>query len=523
MIRASLLPLVEETIEAGIVAAGEAAFSFRHPLLGRAVNEMIPADRSALHRQFGEILLHRGDSAVAAARHLLEAASTGDRVSLASLDGAAAELLPAAPQTAARLALRALDLTQPDDPAVLDRSAAAAEALAAAGRPEPAARIAAQGLAQPVPPVTEARLRCALSVVLSAGGHDERARSEAAAALAQPGLQAGLRDDAIAARLQALRGPADQDARQLAAGVLSQPGRHGSQAVTAALVIRALSDWDQGQVGSALEGLSEAARLGRAVSADARHVQPLLALGASLADLGRYGEAEKVIQAIDPEPLQGIPAHVVLAILTARLSLARGDVGQAASAANAAVAAAGPARGHASLGHCLLALIAVRQGDLAAAAHHLASQPGPVPYLAASYARSAASMTHAQLAAANTSPGRRHQPHPRHLRGPAAPAGDPARPAGDTRLAGAHRAGRGRTGPGHRGGPRRQRAGRRQPGCSRGHRRRDAPAWGCSTTTLPSWLTRPRSTPTCGRRLPPPKTWASCWPRRPARTRPSSS
>jgi DNA-binding CsgD family transcriptional regulator len=252
--------------------------------------------------------------------------------------------------------------------------------------------------------VTAARLRCALSVVLSAGGQDERARAEAAAALAQPGLPAGLRDDAIAARLQALAGPADREARQLAAGVLAQRSQHGSQTVTAALVIRALTDWDQGQAGSALDGLSEAARQGRAVSADARHVQPLLALAASLADLGRYGEAQKVIQAIDPAPLQGIPAHVVLAILKARLSLARGDVGQAASAANAAVAAAGPARGYASLGHGLLALIALRQGDLAAAAHHLSSEPGPVPYLAASYARSAACMSHAQVAAASAGP-----------------------------------------------------------------------------------------------------------------------
>ena len=34
---AGLLPLVEETLAAGIVDASEAAFSFRHPLLGRAV------------------------------------------------------------------------------------------------------------------------------------------------------------------------------------------------------------------------------------------------------------------------------------------------------------------------------------------------------------------------------------------------------------------------------------------------------------------------------------------------------
>ena len=53
----------------------------------------------------------------------------------------------------------------------------------------------------------------------------------------------------------------------------------------------------------------------------------------ALADLGRYGEAEKVIQAIDGETLRGIPAQAVLSILAARLWLARGDLAQAATAA----------------------------------------------------------------------------------------------------------------------------------------------------------------------------------------------
>jgi DNA-binding CsgD family transcriptional regulator len=403
---AGLLPLVEEMLASGIMAAGDTAFSFRHPLLGRAVGEMIPRPaRSALHRQFGEILLRRGESAAAAAGHLLEAASTGDHASLAGLDGAAAELLPSAPQTAARLAQRALELTQPGDPAVLSRSVAAAEALTAAGRLEPAARILRQGLAQPVPAPAEARFRCALSAILCASGQPEQARTEAGAVLAQPGLPAAARDAAVTARLQALAGwPADEDAQRLAAGVLREPSQHGSQAVAAALVARALADWDSGQVSAALELLHEAARQGRAVPADARDAQPLLALAAALADLGRYGEAEKVIQAIDGETLRGIPAQAVLSILAARLWLARGDLAQAATAARAAVAAARAAHGYASLGHSVLALIALRQGDLGAAAQHLADRGAVVPHTAACYARSAVRMTQAELAAASDGP-----------------------------------------------------------------------------------------------------------------------
>lgn len=403
---AGLLPLIEETLAAGIVVADDAAFSFRHPLLGRAAGDMIPRPaRSALHRQFGEILLRRGEPAAAVAGHLLEAASPGDHASLAGLDQAAAELLPSSPRVAARLARRALDLTRPDDPDALSRSVAAAEALTAAGRLEQATRIAAQGLAQPVPPVAEARLRCALSSILSASSQPERARAEAEAVLAQPGLPAAVRDEGLTAQLQALTGPpGHQAAERIAAGILTGPSQHNRPAVTAALFTKALVAWDQGQVSDGLEFLHEAARRGRAVSADARHVQPLLALAASLADLGRCDEAEKVTASIDRETLRGIPAQAVLSILDARLCLARGSLSQATAAAYAAVTAAGTASSYASLGHGLLALIALRRGDLATAARHLASCRAPVPPLVSAYARSVASMTQAKVAEAREGP-----------------------------------------------------------------------------------------------------------------------
>ena len=88
---AALLPTVEEAMGAGIVAAADSAFSFRHQLLGRAV----------------------------------------------------------------------------------------AEALAAAGRLDQAARTAQHTLARPLPSVAEARLRCVLSSVLCARGQARDAAAEA--------------------------------------------------------------------------------------------------------------------------------------------------------------------------------------------------------------------------------------------------------------------------------------------------------------------------------------------------------
>src|SRR5262249_2437767 len=65
--RAMLLPAVEEAMDAAIMPAVDHAFAFRHQLLRRAIGEMIPRPaRKALHRQYGEILLTRGEPAASA-------------------------------------------------------------------------------------------------------------------------------------------------------------------------------------------------------------------------------------------------------------------------------------------------------------------------------------------------------------------------------------------------------------------------------------------------------------------------
>ena len=63
---------------------------------------MIPRPaRDALHRQYGQILLTRGESAARAADHLLQAAHRDDPASLAGLDTAAARTLSGASQASA--------------------------------------------------------------------------------------------------------------------------------------------------------------------------------------------------------------------------------------------------------------------------------------------------------------------------------------------------------------------------------------------------------------------------------------
>jgi DNA-binding CsgD family transcriptional regulator/tetratricopeptide (TPR) repeat protein len=399
---AMLLPAVEEAMDAAIMTAAEHAFAFRHQLLRRAVGEMIPRPaRNALHRQYGEILLTRGEPA--AASHLLQAAQPDDPASLAGLDKAVAQTVRSAPQTSADLAVRALELTAAADPAALSRAVAAAEALAAAGRLDQAARIARDMLAKPLPSVAEDRLRCALSTVLCASGQARDAADQAELVLANA-LPGDLRDRALSADLQALAGLRDERAGPVADVIASAPGRHDSHAAAAALVARAVISWDNGQMGDTLELLREAARHG--TSPDARHVQPLLVLAAALIDLRQLGEAEDILRAADTPALRDIPAGAALSLLRARIHLAVGRLADAAADGRAALAIARTlgAGGYAATAHSLLSVVELRRGDIVAAAQHIACRPAASPQFADIYARPETAVAQAQIIEARDGP-----------------------------------------------------------------------------------------------------------------------
>jgi DNA-binding NarL/FixJ family response regulator len=395
----ALLPAVQETMDVGIVTAAGNLFSFRHQLLRRAIGDTIPQPgRKALHRQYGHLLLRRGEPAVQAAGHLLLAAHRGDPTSLDDLDTAIIQLSRSAPSTAADLALRALELTPAADPGALTRAAAAAEALASAGRLDQAARIAQDTLAKPLPPAVGARLRCALSSVLCSRGQARDAAAEAGTALAQRQLPPELLDQSTAAQLRALSVLHDELAGPVADTVLAAESQHDSHVVVAALTARAIISWDKGHISQALELMHDAAGHGAGISFDARHGQPLLALAAALIDLRQLGQAEEIVHAADSQTIDGIPAQATLSILRARIHLVNGRPADAHSAAQGAMATAETlgARADAAAAHHVLGLVALRRGDIATAAHHIACQTESAHY-ASLYYRAETALVHAQI------------------------------------------------------------------------------------------------------------------------------
>ena len=386
---ATLLPPVEEAMDAGIIAAADHMFTFRHELLRRAIGELTPRPaRTALHHQYSDILLARGDSADQAAAHLLLAAHPSDRPSVARLDQAAERTQAVAPQVTADLTTRALELTSSADPAALPRAVAAVEALTAAGRLDQAARTATDLLARPLPPATEDRLRCALSAVAAAAGRPRGAAEQAQLVLARTELPAGLRDLALTAHLQALCGLRGGQADQTADAVLAVPARHDGHVATAALVTQALVTWENGRVGDGLELLRRAARQDTGISPDARHSQPLLMLAAALIDLRRLDEAENLLRAAASPVPRNIPADAALCLLRGRVHLAAGRLSEATAEARTALAAAEALGAHGSpgTGHTLLAAINLRRGDIAAATRHIVARPVADPQLADLYA-----------------------------------------------------------------------------------------------------------------------------------------
>jgi DNA-binding CsgD family transcriptional regulator len=384
----ALLPDIDEALGAGIVAADDDTFSFRHGLLAAAAADLVPRQaREPLHRRFGQILLSRGESPDVAAAHLLRGAGPDDPASLTDLDQGAALVIGASPRTAADLAVRALRLTSAADESALSRAVAAAEALTAAGQPAEAARIVHGTLARPVPPHAEARLLASLSAVLGMSGqaHEAAAHAEQAISLSHPG--SGTHDRALSAWLQAATWLGDARAASRALAIAGGADGHAAHVAVAARTAQAMVSWDEGRLGQSLELLREAARDG-GVTADARRCQPLLLLSARLIDLRQLGQAASVLGGAARNTPRGSLGEAIVSILWARLHLAKGDLATAAREARAALTIATDtgAGAYVSAACTVLGAIDLRRGDLPAAAGRAAQCPVPPPHAASVYA-----------------------------------------------------------------------------------------------------------------------------------------
>lgn len=374
---AAVLPAIDEALEAQILVVDGGRLSFRDGLTWRAVNEGIPDSlKRALHRQFAQLLLDRGN-VLQAATHLVAGARPGDTKVLRELDAAVWTALPRSPRTAADLAVRAVELTGPGDPARADRSVAAVRALAAARRLGEATRLIDASLAEPFPAPVRAQLRGARLAVLALSSRPDRVRAEAQALLAEPHLPGRVRDEAMAALLRALGELPDQAlAGEYADRVLRRPDEASRTVLAAARALRATLAWNQGQLAAALELSREAAMVRREGGGPASvPFRPLIDLAGRLVDIRQFDEASALLGAHreDDDPATLAVAQAGPAMLRARMDLAAGRMSSAVTEAEAVLGVDPGADEcpYSVLAQAILGTIALRRGDLGSASRWL--------------------------------------------------------------------------------------------------------------------------------------------------------
>ncbi|MBP2706459.1 AAA family ATPase [Microbispora sp. RL4-1S] len=372
-----LLPILEEAMSAGIVQPAGHELTFRHDLLWQAVIGAIPAPvRRALHRDVGQMLLKRGGSAVPAAAHLIHSAGHGDAPALLGLDQAAREVLRSSPQTAADLALRALELSDSTDPDWFGRAATAVDALTVIGRLSEAAELARAALGR-APPLHAPRLRCALAHILLLSGRPADAISEAENLLAQQDIPNDLRGIAEWTMFWGLTCLNNyQKGRQQAEAVLADRERHTDAAVVGALLLLAQFAMVDGRIADSFTHLCEALRITDRGTAEAIQ-RPYTRLILSLYHraMREFDAADIAIQAAEEEindlGLTVLAAQPALFRSVLHLGAGRLDDAAAEAQAGSMTAEELGTHGFIRVGLSILAVIALRQGDIDAAVRHI--------------------------------------------------------------------------------------------------------------------------------------------------------
>ncbi|MDN3357534.1 LuxR family transcriptional regulator [Actinomadura sp. DC4] len=372
-----LLPQLKEASAAGIIVSAGDTLVFRHELLRRAVAETLDTPvRLALHRQAGEMLLNRGGSAVPAATHLMHSARSDSPATLIALDRAADEVLRSAPQTAADLAVRALELTAPTAPGRHARMAAAVEALTSAGRLGEAAELARSALGH-APPGEAGRLHGALAAMLLLSGRPTEAVKEATCVLAGPDLTGEARGVVELAWFEGLIAMYDFGAgRRRAEEIVAAPGEHCDASVVGALMLLMCVAWSEGRIADGLAHIRRAVRIAGHGPVGAPHrTPPRLLLAGCLTAVRELEEAETLIQAVEDEvEAFGHTTHAARPSLTrARVRLAAGALDDAAAEAEAGLAIAdefGGCNYYMLWGLTALIVVALRHGDMELAARY---------------------------------------------------------------------------------------------------------------------------------------------------------
>jgi DNA-binding CsgD family transcriptional regulator len=289
-----LIPVVEEAVAAQVLIERQDRLVYAHDLLREAIYHMSPSSvRAALHREAARLVGAGGAHAVEVATHLIKAGAD-DHEAVKVLHDAAIEVADRAPGTAADLIVGALGMLAEHDPARPALSADAVGLLASASRLTEARECGEAALRGGLDPSTEAMLLLGLAEAFKHAGQNRTVVEYAGRGLAGPNVP-----DRIRARLFAIQAHA-----LLYVDNLADADRAGAEADRLGIAVNeyaastfgrsacSVVAWAQGRLGDALAHAAYAVDLADQVGGDAVHRHPRIWLGAALAALDRFDEAE---------------------------------------------------------------------------------------------------------------------------------------------------------------------------------------------------------------------------------------
>ncbi|MEU9343183.1 AAA family ATPase [Streptomyces sp. NPDC048278] len=377
----SLLSGVEAALNSGLLSADGPRLAFRHDLLRQAVHEdLLPAVRTALHREAAESLRATGARSAEVAWHVVMAGGPVDDDAVTTLHTAVRELSSTAPDAAADLAQRIAGLLPPRDRRRVGLLTDAAEYLGRTRRVHEALDLVDATLSDGLDPLQEANLRLVAAETHQATGDDAAAMTHLRRALDLPGLPSDLR--VLLLKTQAtghvylgnITAAEQTDTGLVAASYRS----HDPAVVVSVMVFQSQTFFYRGRLTRALE-LAEAATARASAEPTAPYLRPpripALWLATVLTSTDRLADTERVLREGQREA-EALGLGWSLPHWHARRACAlleQGALDDAAVEAEAGLAVADELEitQPNPQAHAVLALVDIRRGDLAGARDQL--------------------------------------------------------------------------------------------------------------------------------------------------------
>ncbi len=272
---------------------------------------------------------------------MVRSARKGDQRAVTVLREAAAAITHRAPDTAADLLLRALDLLDDDDPKRPRVLADAVRLLASVGRLIEARELGDAALRHGLDAENEAAILLGLAEAQKHAGEDSAVVESTARALARPGVPEPARAHLYAIRAHGLLYVNDLDGAEEAGAQAAEVGAAVGEdaAVVFGTVARSVVASSRGQLDRAIRFGRAAVQLADSAGGEARLRHPSLWLGRALVAADRFTEADAMFEIGERDAEQAGTAwsQPLWHFYRAELRLAAGRLDDAATEAEAGV------------------------------------------------------------------------------------------------------------------------------------------------------------------------------------------